>query len=158
MTYRIHPIVMGTKVFDKGMMTYQHDYGTSYTIPIYCWYLEGGARKILVDTGEMNPVVSEERERAIGGRIHTFESGLAQYGLAPSDIDIILHTHLHNDHCENDFKCENATIYVHERSLRVSTIRIPSISAIWKTTSKRWKTGDRSSRCPRTRKLFPASP
>lgn len=117
MTYRIHPIVMGTKVFDKGMMTYQHDYGTSYTIPIYCWYLEGGARKILVDTGEMNPVVSEERERAIGGRIHTFESGLAQYGLAPSDIDIILHTHLHNDHCENDFKCENATIYVHEREL-----------------------------------------
>jgi hypothetical protein len=26
-TYKIHPIVMGTKVFDKGMMTYQHDPG-----------------------------------------------------------------------------------------------------------------------------------
>ena len=55
MTYRIHPIVMGTKVFDKGMMTYQHDYGTPYTIPIYCWYLEGGDKKILVDTGEVRP-------------------------------------------------------------------------------------------------------
>ncbi len=41
---------MGTKVFDKGMMTYQHDYGKPYTIPIYSWYLEGGDKKILVDT------------------------------------------------------------------------------------------------------------
>ncbi len=32
-TYKIHPIVMGTKIFDKGMMTYQYDYGVSYTIP-----------------------------------------------------------------------------------------------------------------------------
>lgn len=34
--FKIHPIVMGTKIFDKGMMTYQHDYGKKYTIPIYC--------------------------------------------------------------------------------------------------------------------------
>jgi N-acyl homoserine lactone hydrolase len=39
--YSIHPIVVGTKIFDKGMMTYQHDYGKPYTIPIYCWYIEG---------------------------------------------------------------------------------------------------------------------
>jgi len=25
--YKIHPIVMGTKVFDKSMMTYQHGTG-----------------------------------------------------------------------------------------------------------------------------------
>jgi len=48
--YKIHPIVVGTKVFDKGMMTYQHDYGKKYTIPIYSWYLEGGEKNILVDT------------------------------------------------------------------------------------------------------------
>ncbi|ADU61691.1 MAG: N-acyl homoserine lactonase family protein [Pseudodesulfovibrio sp.] len=116
-TYKIHPIVMGTKVFDKGMMTYQHGYGTPYTIPIYTWYIEGGDKKILVDTGEMHPIVSEEREKAIGGKIHTFEEGLAKYGLTPEDIDIVIHTHLHNDHCENDYKCVNARIYVHEKEL-----------------------------------------
>jgi hypothetical protein len=57
--YRIHPIVVGTKVFDKGMMIYQHDYGKPYTIPIYSWYLEGANRKILVDTGKMQPIQSE---------------------------------------------------------------------------------------------------
>ena len=115
--YKIHPIVMGTKVFDKGMMTYQHDYGKPYTIPIYCWYLEGGDQKILVDTGEMSPIRSEDRQRAIGGKIYTFEEGLDRWGLTPADIDIVVHTHLHNDHCENDYKCENAVIYVHEKEL-----------------------------------------
>lgn len=115
--YIIHPIVMGTKVFDKTMMTYQYGAGVTYTIPIYCWYLEGGDRKILVDTGELSPIQSGSREESIGGKIYTFEQGLARRGLAPRDIDVVLHTHLHNDHCENDYKCENAEIYVHEKEL-----------------------------------------
>ena len=108
---------MGTKAFDKGMMTYQHDYGKPYTIPIYCWYIEGGDKKILVDTGELSPSQSKERENAIGGKIYKFEEGLARWGLKPEDIDIVIHTHLHNDHCENDDKCINATFYVHEKEL-----------------------------------------
>ncbi|HEU6436546.1 MAG TPA: N-acyl homoserine lactonase family protein [Nitratidesulfovibrio sp.] len=117
MKYRIHPIVMGSKVFDKGMMTYQHDYGTPYTIPIYTWYIEGGDKRILVDTGELNPIVSPDREAALGGNIYTFEAGLAKFGLTPADIDVVIHTHLHSDHCENDYKCENAEIWVHEKEL-----------------------------------------
>ena len=115
--YKIHPIVMGTKVFDKSFMTYQQGMGEKYTIPIYCWYLEGGDKKILVDTGERDPIISDSREKDIGGKIYTFEEGLAKWGLKPGDIDIIIHTHLHRDHCENDFKCVNAKIYVHELEL-----------------------------------------
>jgi len=48
----------------------------------------------------------------------TFEEGLAQWGLKPEDIDIVIHTHLHNDHCENDYKCSNAEVYVHELELQ----------------------------------------
>ena len=54
-------------MFDKSMMTYQYGQGQPYTIPVYCWYLEGNGQKILVDTGEMNPIQSSERETAIGG-------------------------------------------------------------------------------------------
>lgn len=115
--YKIHPIAMGTKVFDKSMMTYQHNNGTNFTIPIFSWYLEGGEKKILVDTGEMSPIQSEEREKAINGKIFQFEEGLAKFGLKPEDIDIVIHTHLHNDHCENDYKCTNAKFFVHEKEL-----------------------------------------
>jgi len=115
--FKIHPIVMGTKIFDKSMMTYQYGYGQTYTIPIYTWYIEGGEKTILVDTGEMSPIQSEDREASIGGKIYTFEEGLARWNLTPEDVDIIIHTHLHNDHCENDYKCVNARIYVHEKEL-----------------------------------------
>ena len=115
--YNIHPIVMGTKVFDKGMMTYQYDYGKPYTIPIYSCYIEGGDKKILVDTGEKSPICSVEREKSINGKIYTFKEGIKRWGLYPQDLDIIIHTHLHNDHCENNYKCVNATIYVHQKEL-----------------------------------------
>jgi N-acyl homoserine lactone hydrolase len=116
--FKIHPIVMGTKHFDKSMMTYQYGYGEPYVIPIYCWYLEGSDKKILVDTGEMGPMKSKEREEAIGGKIYTFEEGLRRWDLKPEDIDIVIHTHLHNDHCENDYKCVHATFYIHEKELQ----------------------------------------
>ena len=115
--FKIHPIVMGTKIFDKTMMTYQHGYGQQYTVPIYTWYLQAAGARILVDTGEMRPIQSESREAAIGGKIFTFEEGLQRFDLTPEDIDIVIHTHLHNDHCENDYKCCNAAIFVHEKEL-----------------------------------------
>ncbi len=116
-TYRIHPLVIGTKRFDKSMMTYQYGYGTPYIIPVYAWYLEGEGPRILVDTGEMSPIISEDREEELGAGIHTFEQGLKQVGLVPEDIDAVIHTHLHNDHCENDFKCVNAEIFVRPEEL-----------------------------------------
>ena len=65
-------------------------------------------KKILVDTGEMHPIQSPDREAAIGGKVYTFEEGLAHWNLSPEEIDLVIHTHLHNDHCENDYKCSNA--------------------------------------------------
>ncbi|MDT8380206.1 MAG: N-acyl homoserine lactonase family protein [Desulfotignum sp.] len=114
----IHPIVMGTKVFDKSMMTFQYGQGQTYTIPIFSWLIKGSDPIILVDTGEMHPIQSEDRETAINGKIYTFEQGLARHGLTPKDIDIVIHTHLHTDHCENDYKCENARFFVHEKELQ----------------------------------------
>jgi len=115
--YTIHPVVMGTKVFDKSYMTYQYGQGEPFTIPIYTWVIKGGDKNILVDTGEMSPIQSKDREDAIGGPIYTFEKGLEKHHLTPQDIDIVIHTHLHMDHCENDYKCENAIFYIHEKEL-----------------------------------------
>jgi len=34
---------------------------------------------------------------------------------------VVIHTHLHLDHCQNDYKCVNAKFYVHEKSWNTST-------------------------------------
>jgi glyoxylase-like metal-dependent hydrolase (beta-lactamase superfamily II) len=112
--YTIHPLAVGVNETDQGVMTYLRDYGKRIYLPIYAFYLEGGDQRILVDTGLADFVAPPGAEEACGFRFLEFEAALATVGLKPEAIDIIIHTHLHNDHCENDYKCGNAEIYVQQ--------------------------------------------
>jgi len=113
--YVIHPLVIGANETDQGIMTYMRGYGKRIWIPIYSFYLEGGDEKILVDTGLEQFVVPERVGEEYGLDILEFEDALDTVGLKPEDIDLIIHTHLHNDHCENDYKCSNARIVVQKK-------------------------------------------
>jgi N-acyl homoserine lactone hydrolase len=113
--YIIHPLVVGANETDQGIMTYLKGYGKRIFLPIYVFYLEGGPEKILVDTGLEQFMVPPGLEEQYGLKVLEFEDALATYGLKPEDIDIIIHTHLHNDHCENDYKCTNARVYVQKK-------------------------------------------
>lgn len=110
--YRIRPLVVGLNETDQGVMTYLKGYGKRIWLPIYVFYLEGGPEKILVDTGLEQFLVPPGVAEELGLRVQEFEEALASVGLKPEEIDIIIHTHLHNDHCENDAKCRNARVYV----------------------------------------------
>jgi N-acyl homoserine lactone hydrolase len=110
--YVIHPLVVGANETDQGIMTYLKGYGKRIWIPSYVFYLEGGPQKILVDTGLEQFMVPPEVEEEYGIKVQEFEDALGSFGLKPEDIDIIIHTHLHNDHCENDYKCTKARVYV----------------------------------------------
>lgn len=110
--YRIHPLVVGANSTDQGIMTYLKGYGKRIWIPSYVFHLEGGPENILVDTGLEQFMVPKEVQEKYGLQVQEFEDALASLGLTPEKIDIIIHTHLHNDHCENDYKCTNARVYV----------------------------------------------
>jgi glyoxylase-like metal-dependent hydrolase (beta-lactamase superfamily II) len=110
--YVIHPLVVGANETDQGIMTYLKGYGKRIFLPIYVFYLEGGPEKILVDTGLEQFMVPPGLEEEYGLKVQEFEDALGSFDLRPEDIDIIIHTHLHNDHCENDYKCTNARVYV----------------------------------------------
>jgi glyoxylase-like metal-dependent hydrolase (beta-lactamase superfamily II) len=83
-------------------------------LPVFVWYIEGGSKKILIDTGTMDPFKTNEVERNLG-RTYTFLEALDMLNTSPDEIDLIIHTHLHNDHCENDSFCENAEIVVQKK-------------------------------------------
>jgi glyoxylase-like metal-dependent hydrolase (beta-lactamase superfamily II) len=110
--YTIHPLVVGINETDQGVMTYLRDYGKRIFLPIYVFYIKGGNKPILVDTGLEQFVVPDGVEDQYGFQVLEFEQALATLDLKPENIDIIIHTHLHNDHCENDYKCTNAEVYV----------------------------------------------
>ena len=113
-TYTIHPIITGLNATDQGIMTYQRHYGKRIYIPIDVFYLKGSepdAPKILIDTGLEDFMLEDGIEEELGLKCEYFEDGLERLGLKPDDIDIIVHTHLHNDHCENSSLCGKAKVY-----------------------------------------------
>jgi len=115
--YTIHPLTVGINETDQGVMTYLRDYGKRILLPIYVFYIKGGSKNILVDTGLEQFVVPDGAGEKCGFEIFEFEEALATVNLKPEEIDVIIHTHLHNDHCENDYKCINADVYVQKAEL-----------------------------------------
>lgn len=115
--YKIHPLAVGFNETDQGIMTYLRQYGVRILLPIYVFAIKGGSEKIIVDTGLEDFVAPEDLETRLGFPVFEFEEALDRIGWKPEEIDIIIHTHLHNDHCENDYKCPNATVYVQQAEL-----------------------------------------
>lgn len=115
--YTIHPLAVGYNETDQGILTYQRFYGKRIVLPIYAFAIMGGKQKILVDTGIEEFMGSPEIEERIGFPVLPFEEALETVGWRPEEVDIIIHTHLHNDHCENDVLCSNAKVYVQQAEL-----------------------------------------
>ena len=61
-------------------------------------------KTVLVDTG-----VHQTRE--------AINTALRSRGLTPLDIDYVVLTHLHFDHCENVHQFDNAEVIVHEQEI-----------------------------------------
>jgi glyoxylase-like metal-dependent hydrolase (beta-lactamase superfamily II) len=64
-----------------------------------CLLVETGKQRILVDTGLGDRLSDKEREQnnLIGER--RLLSSLEAVGIGPMDVDLVINTHLHNDHC-----------------------------------------------------------
>jgi glyoxylase-like metal-dependent hydrolase (beta-lactamase superfamily II) len=117
-TFTIHPLAVGFNETDQGIMTYQRFYGKRILLPIYAFALKGGDEKIIVDTGLEDFISPPDLEERMGFPVLQFEEALEGIGWSPDDIDIIIHTHLHNDHCENDGLCSKARVFVQDAELR----------------------------------------
>ncbi len=113
--YTIYPLAVGINETDQGIMTYQRGYGKRIYLPIYSFLLLGGEKNILIDTGLEEFMVPEGAEESLGFKIEEIEEALSKFQLQPSDIDVIIQTHLHNDHCENTYKFPQAEIFVQDK-------------------------------------------
>ena len=115
--YTIHPLAVGFNETDQGILTYQRFYGKRIILPIYTFAIMGGYKKILVDTGVEEFMAPDDLEERTGFPVRPFEEALETIYWKPEDIEIVIHTHLHNDHCENDSLCSNAEFYVQKAEL-----------------------------------------
>ena len=115
--YEIIPLVLADLETDKSDMMYLMERGVMIHIPVVSFYIKGGDKRILVDTGASAEIISKYHSAPVRD-VQSFEAALDKHGLKPDDIDVVIQTHLHFDHCGNTSKCRRATVIVQEAELR----------------------------------------
>jgi N-acyl homoserine lactone hydrolase len=109
--YSIRPIPLMGWDIPKTNMTNHLGLGEMTPVVAYSWYIEGPSKKILVDTASRVQLL-----RFGGGKnFGTPEEKLKELGLKPSDIDIVIMTHLHYEHIGYAAKYSRAKFYVQKK-------------------------------------------
>jgi glyoxylase-like metal-dependent hydrolase (beta-lactamase superfamily II) len=97
------------------------------------WLINTGNKLILVDTGAAN---------AFGPTLGRLPKNLAAAGVKPADIDAVVITHIHPDHCAGLLSLDkkvafpNATVHVNAEEYAWWTegdIKVPDAKPFWKT-------------------------
>lgn len=110
--YTVTAIKLGTLTVDKSGMTYGVDPGVRVDVPVWAAAVEGNGTRLLVDTGVAdpqrwlghNPCWQEDDE--------TLPAALAELGWSLQDVDVVINSHLHYDHAENNTLLPHARFYV----------------------------------------------
>jgi len=114
--YKVKPVVLVTSDADKSGFTYMVFPGIKIKLDVTYFIIEGTPNKsgrVLVDTAT-NAKLMAKYWPGESKDIQSFEESLKKEGMKPEDVDIIIKTHLHHDHCGNTSKCKNAQIYIQE--------------------------------------------
>lgn len=125
--YMVYPIVhLVTKNIEQSSQTYLKNYGCKIDTPVCFWLIQGGGRNILVDSGGCEPDLATKNHHK-AWRTPEMEplALLAKKGVAPGDVDAIVLTHLHWDHCFNLELFPKAKIYVQKREVEYAAYPLP---------------------------------
>jgi len=125
---KIHPLHLGTITREKFLFSYWHKPGTILEAPVLGWYIEGADKKILIDTGGGDPK-SEHASRFMPYRREekqSVENALKNIGVECDDIDIVIASHLHWDHCAETRRLfKHAEVIVQEDELKAARAPFP---------------------------------
>jgi N-acyl homoserine lactone hydrolase len=89
-------------------------------LPCYCWLLRDAGAAVLVDTGPDAKPQEDVGYQVAGDTRAALLNGLAAAGVAPDEITTIVHTHLHQDHVQNDALFAKAAVVVQRRELEAA--------------------------------------
>jgi N-acyl homoserine lactone hydrolase len=118
-TFSIKPLCTGWVTLDKSKFVWGTGYGEKVDAPVIMWYLESQETRVMVDTGASDPEWAARYHYAM--RRAPEEDpvrALGRIGVSPDDIDVVILTHLHWDHCYNNHLFQRARFFVQREELR----------------------------------------
>jgi glyoxylase-like metal-dependent hydrolase (beta-lactamase superfamily II) len=115
----LHLLNTGYFTIDKSLLVYTKYQGQIYDAALKPLLMKTEKENILIDTGigEL-PEAYKEFHTVKMKPDQTLAMQLQKHGLKPEDIDIVVNTHLHFDHCGNNRLFSKAKFYVQAEEIR----------------------------------------
>ncbi len=122
MKWKVKALKMGDLIVEKSTLLYCQNYGEKIRIPMWSVAIYGNGHKILVDTGidacdwiiqKLSPCERQPGEDIVSAIKE-------QLGWSPDDVDIVINTHLHHDHCGENRSFKNCRFYVQEKEYQAA--------------------------------------
>jgi len=116
---QLHLLSDGSFTIDKSFLVYMKYMGQPYQAALKPLLILAEQKRILVDTGigelpekyrKFYPIKRRADENLLGR--------LSKHGLKPEDIDVVVNTHLHFDHCGNNRLFKRARFLVQADEFR----------------------------------------
>ncbi|MGH3757535.1 N-acyl homoserine lactonase family protein [Actinophytocola sp.] len=130
MATQLIPIDCGhiTEVERSGQQ-YFTGFGEKIHAQVIMWLVKGDDTTIVIDTGPGTPEMVRERHgrELVQSPEQNPLRGLEKHGVAPDDVDVVVQTHLHWDHClglDQDL-FPNAEIYLQRAELAYAAAPYP---------------------------------
>ncbi|MFQ5761908.1 MAG: N-acyl homoserine lactonase family protein [Candidatus Bathyarchaeia archaeon] len=121
MPLEIHVLHVGDLDLDQSFLVLGYRPGTIARVPIYSYLILGGEKKVLVDAGWSHPkIMSRLGMKGMQKPEQDIRRQLKTHGLNPTDVDYLVHTHLHIDHAGMDRLFTKAQIVMQRRELEYS--------------------------------------
>jgi N-acyl homoserine lactone hydrolase len=119
MVYTIRPLMLGRMRINCSLFTYMMNFQKEIWVPIVSWYIRANDHNVLVDTGAPADVMHKHWYGDYE-EIMSFEDALNSVNTSIEEIEVIIQTHLHFDHCGNTPKCRSAEVIVQTDELKFS--------------------------------------
>ena len=126
---QLHLLSGGRVRMRKSIFLPAADKSETIELPVASALLRHGQANVLFDTG-CHPSVPEAPEARWGGLARLMVpimqpgehvlTGLAELGLQPDDIDLVVNSHLHPDHCGCNAFFKKATFLVHAKEIEAA--------------------------------------
>jgi len=110
----------GSLVIDQSHITWNVGCGTPVRFPVYSVLIEHPDGLFLFDTGFDRDLVNEKLPFELPEQTpeQTLPGQLEKAGFKPEDVDAVINSHLHFDHCGGNRYLTNAVTYLHADEIR----------------------------------------
>ncbi|HVO87928.1 MAG TPA: N-acyl homoserine lactonase family protein [Casimicrobiaceae bacterium] len=135
MHYTITPLHLGTLTVDQSGLTLRKGAGTRLAVPCLGYLVRGGDKPILVDSGPC-------QDPDWGTRYHnpftrtaeqSLVAALSRVDVDPADIETVIISHLHWDHCYGNVHLPCARFVVQRAELAYAIAPLPCDAPIYET-------------------------